>query len=340
MKKNKFIKLYFYILDNIISLYLNNPITKSIKLYKINRALTIVDISNVKKLNIEHFMEKDKVFINNEKEEMNKYLLNFLNIMNKNFDKKDLKNLYDNIVWVMFKKFNSIKYDGDYDPIENLIRYSNKTNSTAIYHELFHLASNPYNNRNSKGGFEYNFDNIQFGYGLTEGYTELLNKRYFNSKTEYVYRKEILICKCIEDIIGKEKMSSFYLNADLFHFIKELNNVYTKYEIERFICSVDFIHDYGYKYSLADCEIATLYSQEENVIMFLLKGYLNNLINTNYSNEIIEEKIYIYIKELIKTFEFDIDQYFISEINNIIYKILNKNINLNINLFKERKNML
>ena len=267
-------------------------------------------------------------------------LENFLNVMNSNFDEEALANLYDNIIWVLFKKHRFTKYSGDYDPITNIIRALNEKYSDSINHELIHMSANPYDETNDYGGFYYTLDNYMIGYGLDEGYTELLNKRYFNSKTQNAYQLQILICRYLEKLVGQKQMEKMYLNANLFGLIKELKQTHDVKEIERFIAAVDFTHDYDNIELLADCEIETLYTQIETVIIFLFKGYCKKLLNKNLPVEILEELIYLYLNKMITEFEFPVDQFIIDELNKIVQENVNKNIKLDINSFKERKNVL
>ena len=340
MKLTRFQELFDIFKENVFDFYLNNPISEKYRLQRIDKRLTIVDIDKVKEMTIDHYIKKDKVFVNTENKKINMILENFVNVMNDSFDEEDLGNLYDNIIWVLFKKYISFNYNGDYDPITNIIRSISEEDLDSIHHELIHLSANPYDDTNNYGGFYYTIDKYCIGYGLDEGYTELLNKRYFNSKTENAYRLQIMICKYIEELVGQRKMEKMYLNANLFGLIKELKQTYDVKEIERFIAAVDFTHDYDDISMLADVEIETLYSQIETIIIFLFKGYCKKLLNKNLPIEILEELLILYLNNLIIEFEFPVDQYTIGEINKIVEENVNKNIKLDINLFKKRKNVL
>ena len=340
MKLVKFKELFNIFKEIIFDFYLNNPVSEKYRLQRIDKRLTIIDIDKVKKMTIDHYIKKNKVFISTENNKIKNILENFVNVMNDNFNEEDLGNLYDNIIWVLFKKYISIKYNGDYDPVTNIIRALSEDDFDSIHHELIHMSANPYDNTNDYGGFYYTIDEYSIGYGLDEGYTELLNKRYFNSKTENVYRLQIIICRYLEELIGKNKMEKMYLNANLFGIIKELKQTHKTKEIERFIAAIDFTHDYDNINRLADCEIVTLYTQIETIIVFLFKGYCKKVLNKELSKELLEDQINEYLTNIFKEFEYPADQFLIDELNQIIEKNVNINIKLDINMFKERKNVL
>lgn len=340
MKLTKFKELFDIFKENIFDFYLNNPISEKYRLQKIDKRLTVVDIDKVKEITIEHDIKKDKVFINTENSKINEIFENFINVMNNNFEEEDLGNLYDNIIWVLFKRYSSFKYAGDYDPVTNIIRTLSEDDFDSIHHELIHMSANPYDETNDYGGFYYTLDKYIFGYGLDEGYTELLNKRYFNSKTQNAYRLQIMICRHLEELVGQKKMEKMYLNANLFGLIKELKQTHDIKEIERFIAAIDFTHDYDNVELLADCEIETLYTQIETIIVFLFKGYCKIMLNNELSEDILEYQINEYLTAVFKEFEYPVDQFLIDELNKIVEKNVNKNIKLDINTFKERKNVL
>lgn len=340
MKLTKFKELFDIFKENVFDFYLNNPISEKYRLQKINKKLIVLDINKVKEMTVNHYISKDEIFVNTKNDKFNKILENFLNVMNNNFEEDDLKNLYDNIIWVMFKKYISFKYDGDYDPITNIIRTLSEDDTNSINHELIHMSANPHDGTSNYGGFYYSTNNYIIGYGLDEGYTELLNKRYFDSKTQNAYRLQIIICKYLEQIVGQKKMEKLYLNANLFGLIKELKQTHKIEEIERLIAAIDFTHDYDDVDLLADCEIETLYTQIEMIILFLFKGYCKKMLNKQLSIEMLENSILTYLYTIINEFEFPVEQFTIDQLNKIIEENVNKNIKLDINSFKERKNVL
>lgn len=127
-----------------------------------------------------------------------------------------------------------------------------------LYHELFHLASSKNLGNIKYSGFLFKDKEKKqsVGLGLNEGYTELLAARYIlhnNSsllanmleslrkeiiiilfgeknfqkyfvfpKYKHDYHYHVFIAEKLEQIVGKEKMQSLYLNANLKDLIDEL----------------------------------------------------------------------------------------------------------------------
>ena len=94
-----------------------------------------------------------------------------------------------------------------------------------ISHELLHMATTK---RTEKvifcGFYQFNKDKAAgIGYALNEGYTEYLNKKYFNKDDEEdSYHNEQLIAQGIERIVGSKLMEELYFKADLKSLVDEL----------------------------------------------------------------------------------------------------------------------
>ncbi|MBR6690012.1 MAG: hypothetical protein IKL65_01615 [Bacilli bacterium] len=341
MKENGFIKFFNYLIDGILNVYLNNPISKKIKVQKIDEVLTIVDLNKVKEITVEHFTTKDTVFLNQDKVVIEEYLKNFIKTMNENFEEEDLRNLYDNITWLLVKRNRFLKSDGEYEMFENILTFHKNNDPDSINHELMHLSSNPHDENNFSGGFSHSIENdILIGRGIDEGYTELLNIRYFNSKAKNTYEREVFAVSEIEKLVGQKEMEKYYLNANLYRLIKALEKYYSLQEIERFICSLDFINIYDEKKLLSDIELEECFVQLDNIIIFLFKGFIKNL-DKNTKN--IKEIIINYINLLKDRLDYDIDEYLLQCFNKIIddeLSNLNTNIILDINIFKNNENVL
>lgn len=321
------------IYDTIIKILVNNPITRNYKIQKVESVLEICDIDKVKEITVKHYIDKDNVFLNTGNDKTDKILNRFLDTMNKNFDKEDLKNLYDNIIWVLLKKKFTFKNHGDYDLIDNVIK-GNKED--VITHELLHLSSNPYDETNDSGGFSYNIVDYSIVLGLDEGYTELLNRRYFNSETKTSYENQIITCEYLEKIVDQKNMEKMYLNANLHGLIKELKKYYSLQEIERFIIAVDFTHEYDHK-KLNNYENGVLYEQFETIISFLFKGYCKLLKKQNIEKECLESYLNEYIYEITNKYNIKVEDSFIEELQLIVSDELNENIKLNIQIMKIKK---
>ena len=167
-------------------------------------------------------------------QKIKKSIEEFAKVLIENFPEDSLTNLYNNINELVLRRNPLILFElcnGCYDIRKNKISL---ITSSVLKHELFHMASSiPTWNI---GGFRNN----GIGAGLDEGYTEVLTKRYFNTKNiAYVFERETM--KNLEMIIGKEKMESLYLKADLQGLIREMQKYRTIEEITKFISDLDYI---------------------------------------------------------------------------------------------------
>ena len=245
---------YLEILDAIKPLIIYYVTSKAIDTYKLHRDYKPKNISKVT-LPPELTSEYSEIDIN--KIVATKYgesIVKFADVVINNFSAEDLTNFYNNIndLKTRSKKFSiqnlilRSKTAGQYDPKKNEITIDDDTAETTIYHELFHMASSTY-----KDGIRYSgFYQVSLkpgvaslGQGLNEGYTELLSQRYFtpDSSVTGAYEYQVFIAEKLEQIIGKEKMQSLYLNSNLKGLIDELKQYVSEEEIMKFISNTDFL---------------------------------------------------------------------------------------------------
>lgn len=121
---------------------------------------------------------------------------------------------------------------GTYMPLDNKITLYDKLNdsldvSERLMHELLHMSSNKANGL--VDGLSITTINKKLhgttGKGLNEGYTELINSRYFAMQEYYsAYRKEMILAAGIEKLVGKDLMLDAYFKYTLFDLLVELNN--------------------------------------------------------------------------------------------------------------------
>lgn len=173
------------------------------------------------------FSEKDKEKIKTlipliKKENIEIY--NFINKLLQNTKIDNLKNLILNFPYITIK-YHSASYDpsisGIYNGKTKEIHIYNRDNKVSLHHELLHASSADIRFMNI--GFKIVLKNgLIFGKGLNEGYTELLNNRFFNyTSTSYNYLQKL--AKQIENLCtDKENMIEYYFNADIFSLISEL----------------------------------------------------------------------------------------------------------------------
>ena len=234
--------LLINILKPIVFYYISKTVSNSVFLYK-DKIPT-----NVKKVIIpaEVTPKYDSVSINKEEVyEFRSYINEFATVMLNTFQKKDLTNFINNINELKVKtvnRFYSRATSGQYSCKKNLVSIKRGFANSAIYHELFHMASSKFLNGVRFSGFYQN----GLGDGLNEGYTELLTNRYFNSNTDRVtnaYQYMVFMVDKVEKIVGQEKMESLYLNANLKGLIDELSKYTSDKEVMKFISDMDFLLD-------------------------------------------------------------------------------------------------
>lgn len=230
-----------------INFYLNKT-----KLQKENsKSIKIALIKNFKDLELQkinhphiQFSEKDKKII----EEIIKNLKNknaeiyyFVKKLLENTNINNLKNLILNLPYIKIKYNSENIYPnitGTYDGLTKEINIYKDQTKASLYHELLHASSS--DAKFMCIGFKIVLKNdIIFGKGLNEGYTELLNNRFFgvNSKS-YIYLQKLAqeiekLCK------SKEKMIENYFNADIFSLIGELMQKMSLEEIIDILVDMD-----------------------------------------------------------------------------------------------------
>ncbi len=156
----------------------------------------------------------------------------------------------------------------EYDSNKNEITIYHNFVKSAINHELLHLAS--FNSCTKQVGFSY-YDNkknkILIGKGITEGYTELLNRRYFNSKS-LSYSKLRKIAELIELFYeDKKDMETDFFHANFYNLLAHLTQIISYDEAINMLINIDYIlyhpHDNKYFKNLKE-NIYSLYSQNHS----------------------------------------------------------------------------
>ena len=192
---------------------------------------------------------------------------------------------------------------GTYMPQKNTITIYGKLNdclevSERLMHELLHMSSNKANGLvdgltiSTKKNKLYGTT----GSGLNEGYTELLNSRYFAMQEYYSgYRKEMVLAAGIEKLIGKDVMLDSYFRYTLFDLLIELNK-YT--ESEKY--SLDIINRIDNLYKAEDIK-------EKEKIYVDVKKDIVGLHRKKLIEDFASKKIDL--KEFTKRNLFDIELY-------------------------------
>lgn len=239
------------------------------------------------------FENKNYMMLENK---FKKYLVNFIETLQNNFDAEDLSFLFNNISSLKLKvlennKLRSILFPNEaayYDICKNCIVFGKeKYIEMSIYHELFHMASTIYTKESKFSGFSQSIEKLlnHFGVGFTEGYTDLLANRYFNITIEYDIEAEI--AKQIENIVGRKVMEKLYLRADLKSLVSELSEYSSLEEINDFINNVDMI--YLNKFVNKNKVLMSLTANK--ILGFIYNISMNKLKKDNISNEILTKNL-------------------------------------------------
>lgn len=137
---------------------------------------------------------------------------------------------YRNIAGVHIIVYNKslltqiVSGSGFYNSFENVVKLLSNKRST-LTHELLHLSSNLVKDKmNSITGFQITdlSKRYDIGVGINEGYTSLLNERYFKEK-HVSYLDLLILSELIELIVGQELMEKMYFENNLKGLCEVLN---------------------------------------------------------------------------------------------------------------------
>lgn len=215
MKNNKYIKNYMYDI------------------------LSKQSFDNVETVPIQTKQEKEMLLNIMEKIE-NEEVYEFYKNLVKNIDITYLKNFVANAPYIKIIRHNipkkHILYSGSYYNDRKIVNiYIDKKSN--LYHELLHAASSMFSFDIS--GFNINYEEVSFGKGLNEGYTEILNQRYFNNKTGAYYFPKKLAIEIEKFYDDKKEMEKDYFNANIFKVISQLLKVMSLEEAIDIITDID-----------------------------------------------------------------------------------------------------
>lgn len=246
----------------------------------------------------------------------------FANVILDNFSKEDLSIFYNNFndLKVDYFPYEDKKRFGVYIVCDNKILVSREDIWGAIFHELFHMATAFVKDGVVYIGFSQEKD-FSYGNGINEGYTQLLTERYFGNlfsiKETYPFEKNVV--KNLETLIGKKKMESLYLRADLHGLIDELQKFAPRDDIGRFISQMDslcgmFSGELSVNRDKILTELICVYDFLLRICVFKLMSQLNN---GNITMDEFRSELVKYIYSLGDTFIFDGVSYVYAEIDDI-----------------------
>lgn len=216
-------------LQDLKSIDFNQPLYAKMTIAETNRLLKVTQM--LKEENHELFVFASELLKNVKVENMRNFMKNapYITINHHSLSETNISN-------------GQIKAGSYYNRTKEIDVYVDD-NST-LYHELLHAASADFNYETI--GFSALLEQAgQFGKGLNEGYTELLNERFFNNQSSQVYSRLQQLAQLIELFYeNKEDMVTDYFNADIFDLIGELLKSMTLEEAIDIIVDMDLFLDY------------------------------------------------------------------------------------------------
>lgn len=289
---------------------------------KINKHYSLINIREQGNDDINYSIQKKDKCIG-------KYIDKFENVIKEKIPEESLKNFYYNINNLKVKKcgFKIIRLlnkkrhlQGQYSMLKNEIRINKKIDiEKVVYHELFHLASSSKTRDKNLVIINCGFSTIVLdfiknrgttkGEALTEGYTELLAQRYFDNNNILrkfeIYAFENKITESLEEIIGENNMSKYYLNSDCASLIEDLSKYSSKEDTIKFIDETDDLFQYEEQGTRKD--ISKAINSYKYIIKYLTDTYKNKLdsdisngiITREEANNVLEDIIVSYQEDLI-----------------------------------------
>ena len=241
-----------------------------------------------------------------ERRNFGEVLVNFTKTLENNFSSLDLAYFYNNIRTLSIETLRKEIYNetvGEYSTYGNYILLYDDSLQT-LYHELFHMASSLEKNNKYYLGFRQVNGEREVGWGINEGYTELLTRRYFfNDKNlTYIhnYSNEVKIVTYLEKIVGRKKMESLYLRADLVGLLKEIRMYLTNEETVDFISKTDRIR-YLYYTLMSNKSYFELYlNYSRDIYLYLYKAYIRKLRKEYKKNWMSNEELKRRIDEFLE----------------------------------------
>lgn len=279
MKKDNNYEIDIQTLQNFIVFLSSVAIYSAVHHYKIHK-----DFNNKKEIKILTPEKINSVLKKRDKKRilsqpLGKDILKFKSVLIENINNEDFNFLFNNLKTlktnerIFFLRYFLLQFiGGTYNSKKNKVKILKFIKNDVLNHELFHMASSMYDKEKNitfSGFMQVNYKTKKYiGNGLNEGYTQLLAERYFGetNRVAHSYKICMFFAEKLEEIIGKEKMQSLYLNADLLQLINELKRYDTEENIINFIKSLDLILKYvKYMYNpLRNIPTYKFYVSEKN----------------------------------------------------------------------------
>ena len=255
--------------------------------------------------NIKYIKALDKEKINSV--EFGSTILNFYKVLITLRD-VDLSYLYLNIETLETRNIGSLIKENaraGYSVRYNSIVFKDYFNSDEIYHELLHLSSAIFDKKKLTefcGFSQYNYIlNLKIGTALNEGYTEYLNEKLFNNKSN-VYIIEQNFAKAVEQIVDPVIMKKFFFKANLKELLDILSIYSSMDKTLEFIELIDYISSNSNKIFTKEKLEKKIYDIVNIIIEYLINTYLTklniDLNNSSISKDEYDENIEKFINNL------------------------------------------
>ena len=179
-------------------------------------------------------------------------LKNFIKCIKKNLPHVSLNIFNNNYKTLWFKehekriKGSKKNVIGNYIQDETLINLIKEDKSKSIYHELLHCASTYIVNNILYSGFKQtrlNRAGYSIGEAFNEGYTALLEERYFSDfvtkQSGYTFEKTIV--SLFEIIVSQKALELLYFHADLYTLVQCVKLFKEESDFLEFLKRMDYI---------------------------------------------------------------------------------------------------
>jgi len=264
----------------------------------------------------------------------------FNNVIKTKLPFVDLTYFYKNIEDLVINekeylgKFTKGAYNSSYNIVFLLLNDKDKS----INHELLHLSTSVINGKIEYVGFRQTSEDFDIGRGINEGYTSLLDKRYFNANLDtYILFQKIDLL--IEKIIGQEKMTKMYFKADLYGLIEELSKYCYKDTAYDLIKNIDFLFkkiEVANIDEFSENEIFECQQSSKRITEVLFSCYVNKLKSSVQEGLISTDELFQFLSS------FSNDLFFQFKSNNLIINFFTDEIfeeNIKLHFPKEEYNL-
>ena len=193
--------------------------------------------------------EEKEIFkrVENKLKQSNEAIYEFYRELTRHTSPENLRNFVSNIQFATLdindsKKKKKCVFQSFYDQTKNKITIYTQLPET-LTHDLLHLSSN--NQTAKTNGFHaygtFKEDSYEIGNGLDEGYTEILNQRYFQ-QVAINSPKLVRLSSLIEKFYQNPKdMETDYFNACLENLILELTKSMDIKDAINIVLKIDYV---------------------------------------------------------------------------------------------------